>query len=406
MKSRSKHKEAGPQIAKVIRTWRSNGIGWGSIRLYLRWVRRFRDDCRRRGVGPEEHLSEDSVHQWIVRYMRATELDPAGTLRIVHTALWAWSWGLEACGYAVPQWKASPLPQPLPPLQDAFRRYRVEVCGVAAATIRWDLRAVQELLRSMHHRGRSIGNIQVADVNAVLERCSLRFAHKTLARVACALRSFLRFLHTRGHIPHDLASAVTSPRLRRGDRPPRALPWSDVRRIFRAIDRTTRTGRRDYALLLMMAVYGFGSGEVLGLTLDSLDWRRRQVQVVRPKTGREICLPLLPAVARALAAYLRHGRPRHCTSRALFVQLHAPYGSLQSSAIRHVLRTHARAAGIRAAFLGSHVLRHSHASRQIDLGASATIVGDILGHRRPETTSAYVRVALRHLRGVSLPVPG
>ena len=405
MKSRSKQKEDGPQIAKVIRVWRSNAIKWSTIRVYLRWVRRFREDCPRRGVVPEQQLREQSIHRWTARYIRGKELDRAGTTHIVHSALWAWSWGLEACGYTVPQWKASPLPPSLPPLQDAFCRYRVEVCGVAPATVRRDLRAVQEFLRSTHRHGPSIGNIQVAEIDRFLEACSCRLARKTLARVACALRSFLRFLYACGHIRHDLASSVASPRVRRGDQPPRALPWSDVRRILRAIDRTTRTGRRDYALLLMMAVYGFGSGEVLGLGLDSLDWRRREVRVVRPKTGREICLPLLPPVARALAAYLRRGRPRHCTTRAMFPQMHAPYGSLQSSAIRHMLRTHARTAGIRAVFLGSHVLRHSHASRQIDLGASATIVGDILGHRRPETTSAYVRVALRHLRGLSLPVP-
>jgi integrase len=179
-----------------------------------------------------------------------------------------------------------------------------------------------------------------------------------------------------------------------------------VRRILRAIDRTTRTGRRDYAMLLLMVTYGLGSGEVRGLTLESVDWRRRQLRVVRPKTSREICLPLLPGVAQALVAYLRNGRPRHCTARALFVQMHAPYGCLQSSsAIRHVLGKHALSAGVSATYLGSHVLRHSHASRQIDQGASATVVGDIMGHRRPESTSAYVRVALHRLRGMALPVP-
>jgi site-specific recombinase XerD len=291
-------------------------------------------------------------------------------------------------------------------LQEGFVRHRIEVQGVAESTVRRDLGMVQEFLRFLRRHGHTIATIQVAAVDQFLVQGSGRLAPKTLARVAYALRSFLRFLYTSGQIPHDLANAVATPRVRRGDLPPRALPWSDVRRIFRAISRKTRTGRRDYALLLMMAVYGLGSGEVRGLTLESVDWRRRQLRIVRPKTGREICLPLLPGVARALVAYLRHGRPRYCTTRALFVQMHAPYGDLHSSsAIRHVLHKHALSAGVSAAFLGSHVLRHSHASRQIDQGASATVVGDILGHRRPESTSAYVRVALRRLRGVALPVP-
>jgi len=231
-------------------------------------------------------------------------------------------------------------------------------------------------------------------------------ALKTLSRVVCALRSFLRFLYSSERVPRNLAGAVAYPRLRRRDMPPRALPWSDVRRILRAINRKTRAGWRDYALLLTMAAYGLGAGEARGLTLGSMDWRRQRLCVVRPKTGRQINLPLLPGVAQALAAYLRHARPRHCTTRALFVRMRAPHTSFQSSgAIRHVLQKHAHAAGISAPFLGSHVLRHSHATRQIDQGASAAIVGDILGHRRPESTSIYVRVAMRRLRGIALPVP-
>ena len=371
MKSRSKHKEDGPHTAKVIRVWRSNGIRWSTIGVYLRWVRRFRDDCCQRSVVPEEQLRRVIVERWAARYIRAKGMDAVGTQRSIHSALWAWSWGLDACGHAVPPWNTSPLPPPpLPPLQDAFLKHRIEVCGVAASTIRHDLDVVQEFLRFMRRRGRAFTNIRVIDVDRFLETCSLRLARKTLACFACALRSFFRFLHTSGHIRHDLASAVASPRIRRGDQPPRALPWSDVRRIFRAINRTTRTGRRDYALLLMMAVYGLGGSEVLGLTLDSLDWRRRQVRVVRPKTGREICLPLLPGVARALVAYLRHGRPRHCTTRALFVRMHAPYsGPPSGSAIRHMLRTYAFAAGVRAAFLGSHVLRHYAGPRTMPGGA-------------------------------------
>lgn len=289
---------------------------------------------------------------------------------------------------------------------EAFARYRREVRGVAESTVGRDLGMVREFVGFLRRRQRRIACARVEDVDAFLGMCGSRLACKTLARVVCALRAFLGFLFASGRIRSDLAGAVGAPKVRRGERPPRALPWSDVRRTLQVVDVKARSGRRDYTLLLVMAVYGLGAGEARGLTLESVDWRRRQLRVIRPKTGREIHLPLLPAVALALAAYLRHGRPRHCTTRALFVQMHAPYGPLaSSSAIRHVLHKHAASAGIVAPFLGSHVLRHSHACRQIDLGASAAVVGDILGHRRPESTSAYARVALRRLRAMSLPVP-
>jgi integrase/recombinase XerD len=116
-------------------------------------------------------------------------------------------------------------------------------------------------------------------------------------------------------------------------------------------------------------------------------------------------LPLLPAVAQALASYLRRGRSRTTTTRALFVTAGLPHRALTTSVLRRQARTYADRAGIAVAPLGSHVFRHSYATRQIEAGAPAKIVGDILGHRRPSSMSVYVRLALRRLRSVGLPVP-
>ena len=83
-----------------------------------------------------------------------------------------------------------------------------------------------------------------------------------------------------------------------------------------------------------------------------------------------------------------------------------PFGPLtSSSAVRHILAKHARAAGIDAPYLGSHVLRHSNAARQIDVGVHPRVLSDLLGHRDPESISAYVRIATESLREISLPVP-
>lgn len=154
-----------------------------------------------------------------------------------------------------------------------------------------------------------------------------------------------------------------------------------------------------------MAAYGMGAAEVRALCLDDLDWRAATLRVTRPKTGTSVTLPLLPQLARALAQYLRLGRPKYGQSRALFLSAGAPHGPMSCSAIRHAFYKYASAAGVHAPGFGAHALRHSHATRQIDLGASAKIVGDILGHRDPASTSAYVHVATRRLRPLALPVP-
>ena len=142
------------------------------------------------------------------------------------------------------------------------------------------------------------------------------------------------------------------------------------------------------------------------LDLGDVDWKARSITVRRPKTGVTTQLPLLPAISRALADYLRRERPSHAASRAVFVSDRIPHGRLSGAPpISHRLARHAAVAGIHAVSTGAHVLRHTHATRQIDIGASPKVVSDILGHRNPSSTSAYVRVALRRLRAIALPVP-
>ena len=158
-------------------------------------------------------------------------------------------------------------------------------------------------------------------------------------------------------------------------------------------------------MLLLLASYGMGSSEVARLRLEDIDWTAKLLRVRRHKTGVLIELPLLPSIARALAAYLRRGRPRHSTSREVFLTVALPHHAIGASALRHQVHKYMSRAAIPAELRGSHVFRHSHATRQIDLGARPKIVSDILGHRRPSSTSVYVRVAIRRLRVLALPVP-
>ena len=117
-------------------------------------------------------------------------------------------------------------------------------------------------------------------------------------------------------------------------------------------------------------------------------------------------LPLLPAVAKALAIYLRDGRPPNTPTRHVFVRMMIPFTPLTcASAVRHIIVKHAKTAGLDAPYLGSHVLRHSNAARHVDLGIRPRVLSDLLGHQDPEAISAYVRIATETLRDISLPVP-
>ena len=255
------------------------------------------------------------------------------------------------------------------PLVRSFVDFRLRHHGVASSTGPNDANCATRFLDWVRLRRRSVAQIRVADVDDFVTECASRLAPKTVAGMCSSLRAFLRYLHGAGRIRHDLASFVAGPRIRWGDRPPRALAWADVRRILRAIDVRRPLGRRDFAMFLMMATYGMGAGEVLGLGLADFDWRSRTVRVRRPKTGTVTMLPLLAPVAHAVANYLRRGRPVHARDRAVFVSHRMPHRALSgSSAIHHRLAEYAEAAGVTADFLGTHIFRHTHATRQIESG--------------------------------------
>jgi integrase len=309
-------------------------------------------------------------------------------------------------GRALPPWRAAPPQAPLASPVREFVAYRLSHRGVAARSAHFDAEVATAFLRSLARRHRAVAQVRLIDVDAFVEERGRRWAPISVAAACSTLRAFLAFLFATGRCRTDLAGLVISPRIRRLNRPPRALPWADVQRILRAIDVHKGLGPRDFAIFLMMATYGMGAGEITGLTLDDIDWTARTIRIRRPKTGVVTQLPLLDPVGRALARYLRHHRPARARDRTVFVNHRLPHARLTgSSALKHRLVMYAARAGVHADFLGTHVFRHTHATRQIEAGTSAKIVGDILGHRRPESTSAYVRSALAGLRSVGLPVP-
>ena len=238
-----------------------------------------------------------------------------------------------------------------------------------------------------------------------MSNTAARLSTSTVADTCSSLRAFLRFLHATGRLVSDLASGVMRPRFRLSQRPPRTLAWDDVRRILKSVEREQSPGKRDYAIILLLATYGLGAAEVLALRLEDFDWENSVFRTHRPKTKVSIELPLLSAVARALTDYLRRERPPAKGSTQLFLRKNMPYIPMTSGAIRHRIRHWATLAGIPAKVLGAHAFRHSHATRQVDAGANIKVVSDILGHRSVSSTSVYVRVALKRLRGVALAVP-
>ncbi|MBU0610162.1 MAG: tyrosine-type recombinase/integrase [Armatimonadetes bacterium] len=303
--------------------------------------------------------------------------------------------------------RAPPRPPPSvhEALLDSYCRFLLTHRGIGSATALRHRDVLAAFLEEICPDG---GNETLAGLTADAIQGYVRgravHLNRSGRKVLCsAVRSFLRFLLLDGRLTHDLVSSVPVIPGWRLERVPRALPREDVGRILAAIDRSTPKGRRDYALLLLVATYGIRTGQVLALRLDDIDWRHETLRVRAAKGGRDVVLPLLPAVGEALVEYLRRGRPAwRC--REIFLRTRAPMGPL-SGRIYKIIEGPARRAGITSRHLGAHAWRHSCATQMLAQGQSLKAISDVLGHRSIETTFIYTKVDIERLRLCALEWP-
>jgi site-specific recombinase XerD len=223
--------------------------------------------------------------------------------------------------------------------------------------------------------------------------------------LATALRSFFRFLHVRGETAIDLSLSVPTVRSWCQASVPTLLSLEEVETVLSATDRSTPRGRRDYAILLLLARLGLRAGEVVFLELGDLRWRTGEI-VVRGKGRILDRLPLLSEIGEALALYLQKDR-LSCNSQRVFLRMLAPrVGLTGPAAVGHVVRAALARAGIRRTSRGAaHIFRHSLASRMIRHGASIAEISEVLRHHSQSTTEVYAKVDFEALRSVARPWP-
>jgi integrase/recombinase XerD len=292
-------------------------------------------------------------------------------------------------------------------LIDAYRRYLQRIRGLAPRTVSHHATVTADFLRFLRcdDRPHGLQDLHVAEIEAFVTAVGARVSRVTMRSTVTILRSFLRFLATCGEASTGLDQHIESPRQYRGERLARALPWDAVRSLLRAIDRSTVKGRRDYAMLLLIATYGLRASEIAALNLDDVMWRARVIRVPRPKIGTPLAVPLTDEIATALLEYLR-GRSRNVSHRQLFLRVRVPRGPITAAAVSDAFDAWAAHAGVRMPTLGGpHCLRHSLAMHLLRQGTPLKTIGDLLGHRSVESTGIYLRLHVDDLRDVALSLP-
>jgi site-specific recombinase XerD len=303
-------------------------------------------------------------------------------------------------------------PAPLPPIApedqifEEFSDYLRRERGLTPRSIISHLPVIRRFLREVCPAGASdLGKISQEDIIPYIERHARDRSAASGKAMCWSLRAFLRYLHHRG-LPLAFAGCVPSIRRWRLAVLPTYLSAVQVQKVLDRCDRTTALGRRDYAILMLLAKLGLRANEVATLTLDDIDWRSGEM-LVCAKGRQRARMPMPPDVGAAIVAYLRNGRPTS-PCRRLFLRTLAPHvGFASGCAITMIAKTALNRAGISGyAHQGAHIFRHSLATELLRSGATLSEIGQLLRHESHDTTRIYAKVDVQTLRTLSLPWPG
>jgi integrase/recombinase XerD len=302
--------------------------------------------------------------------------------------------------------KPSPMPPPSPSsfagLLEEYLQFCCEHRGLRPGSLEVIQRTVNILFEFLAtDEIQDAKNLKPEVIHRFLKSRGKSCGRSALQTTCWALRGFLSHLYRRGIVAIDLRPAVIAPRIYAQEQCPRFLTRTEVDAVLAAIDRQSAQGKRDYAMAMLLAVYGLRSIEVIRLRLQDIDWRGQRLYIDQRKAGNCTTYPLSLGVADALVAYLQHGRPAS-KHRDVFLTMSAPHrpmatGDSLANRVKHYMVL----AGVRIAHPGTHSFRYSCAQRLFEQSMSLKTIGDYLGHQDPSTTQRYTKIALDQLREVA-----
>ena len=294
------------------------------------------------------------------------------------------------------------------PLADILSRYEKHLLSERGLVITTALRYqhfIRKFLVERFQEGPFLfREVKPSDISNFVLRHGPSMSVGRAQQITTAFRSFLQYLFQKGELHADLAASVPTVADWRLSTVPKYLTLEEVDRVLKACNRRTATGRRDYAILLLLARFGLRASEVVALQLDDINWRAGEL-VVRGKGLFHDRMPLSSDVGKALASYLRRDRLA-CRTRRVFICMKAPRRGLAGpSTLSTIVRRALARADLYPPCKGAHVLRHSLATSLLRCGATMAEIGEVLRHQHPSTTEIYAKVDFEGLRSLAHPWP-
>jgi site-specific recombinase XerD len=289
-------------------------------------------------------------------------------------------------------------------LVEEYCRFLVNERGLAEVSIRRYLPAVRIFLAGLPSPLEvGLGLLSAGQVSRfVIDQAGQRSVPDAKSMVT-ALRSLLRFLFLTGRIDREFAAAVPTVANRKLSTLPGRLRAGEAGLLMGSCDRDTGSGRRDCAILTVLARLGLRACEAAAMQLGDIDWRAGEL-TVHGKGGLDDKLPLPADVGEALVDYLRHGRPADPAATSVFLTVLAPRQGITADGIRGVVARACQRAGIPRT--GAHRLRHTVASDLLAAGSALPEIGQVLRHRSQLSTATYAKIDRSRLRELARPWPG
>jgi integrase/recombinase XerD len=393
---------------QVITVWLSAGYAHSTIERRILDKRKIysRLGKSEQASGIARKLTFENVSRIAQEEARRGPGDTKLNARIMVASLRAWADALRALGKPVPPW-ISEAPRDL---IDEYWSHTRRIRGLAEKTFNDHRLYITWFLEDLNKRKIELHAIALSDVDRFVSTLTTqrKLAVTSAANACICIRHFLRFLYRTKRLSTDLAPAVIGPTLRQMlKRPPERVSWAVLKRVLGAIDRTRPLGKRDFAIFVIAASYGWGAADVLSLRLDDIDWYRNTLSIVRPKTGVRIEVPLRPQVAHALAMYIQSARPANTGKREVFLRHYAPWAKVPATtSIASNLQRYAKKADIRLPpRCTMKVFRCAHIAAQLNRGIPPKVVVDVVGHSDTRSISRYAGIDMEQLRHCALPVP-
>ena len=273
--------------------------------------------------------------------------------------------------------------------------------GFAEATILNRQRSLKPFLDWLVGQGVSLSAVSsVVITKYFTSAVAGRWKRTSISFHVQSLRSFFRYVGSRGWSAAGIAESIDAPRLYTYENLPQGPSWEDVKKLIAGVNGTSPVQIRSRCAILLCAVYGFRVGEVCWMRLEDIDWAEEKISVRRSKQRKIQTYPLTTEVGNALLRYLKEARPR-CAQREVFVTLRRPYRPVSVGALSTMTQKLQKRLGLKLKRYGSHVLRHACATHLLAQGLTLKEVGDHLGHVSVAATRIYAKVDLTALREVA-----